>query len=205
MQHTSKQILDEVPNLCRVSPSEATFLGSPIGQDVSINAAITDKVDSLRFIKSRLCLLAKHNAILLLRHCIATPRVLYTLMTAPCFRGNDVLRILIMNFDQCSIVFSTSTRTITWPGHKPSYPSAMERSRSTEQNSLHHLLSWHPLLVAQSSVPPSKTVQHPKPSSGGDCPCVAHGAQPATSPNPREHQAENLWMNHACRPVLKSC
>ena len=194
MQHTSKQILDEVPNLCRVSPSEATFLGSPIGQDVSINAAITDKVDSLRFIKSRLCLLAKHNAILLLRHCIATPRVLYTLMTAPCFRGNDVLRILIMNFDQCSIVFSTSTRTITWPGHKPSYPSAMERSRSTEQNSLHHLLSWHPLLVAQSSsirsflkdCAASLTQQWRRRST-----CGAWG--PAnTSPNSREHKAENV-------------
>ena len=29
----------------------------------------------------------KHDAILLLRHCIATPRVLYTLRTAPCFRS----------------------------------------------------------------------------------------------------------------------
>ena len=86
-ESAGKQILAAAPDLCRVSPSEATLLGSPIGQDVSINAAITDKVSSLKVMGSRLCLLTKHDAILLLRHCIATPRVLYTLRTAPCFRS----------------------------------------------------------------------------------------------------------------------
>ena len=44
-------------------------------------------MSSLKVIGSRLCLLTKHDAILLLRHCIATPRVLYTLRTAPCFQS----------------------------------------------------------------------------------------------------------------------
>ena len=161
-------------------------------------------VDSLRSMGSRLCLLTKHD------RCYP-PATSLSQQQGYCIQsgqrpasGHLALRILFMNFDQSLVVSSTSTWTMAWPGHKPPYLPIVGRLGSTK-HSLHHPLSWHPLLVAQSSVPPSKTVQHPKPSSGGDCPCVAHGAQPATSPNPREHQAENLWMNHACRPVLKSC
>ena len=41
----------------------------------------------MKVMESRLCLLNKHDAILLLHHYIATPRVLYTLRTAPCFQS----------------------------------------------------------------------------------------------------------------------
>ena len=56
---------------------------------------------------SRLCLLNKHDAILLLRHCIATPRVLYTLRTAPCFRS-PCLEELTLSFVPSSALSLTS-------------------------------------------------------------------------------------------------
>ena len=71
--------------LCRVSIANATLLGSPIGGQVSIDDSILEKVKSLKVMRSRLTLLGKHDALCLLRHCFAIPKVLYILRSAPGF------------------------------------------------------------------------------------------------------------------------
>ncbi len=66
------------PTLCKVLPEQATILGSPIGQRYLIDTSLADKTMGTR-------LSHKHDAITLLRHSIAIPRVMYLLRTAPCF------------------------------------------------------------------------------------------------------------------------
>ena len=80
-------ILNAAPDLCKVSHENATLLGSPIGLSHSINVAITDKVNALKTMGSRLCHLSKHD-VLLLRHSFAIPKILYMLRTAPCFSSS---------------------------------------------------------------------------------------------------------------------
>ena len=89
------QLLKVAPNLRQIHPNEATLLGSPIGQLPSINTALSNKIQALRTMGSRLSLLSKHDALLLLGHCFALPKILYVLRTAPCF-----LSPILTSFDQ---------------------------------------------------------------------------------------------------------
>ena len=78
-------LLNSATDLCKTSREDASLLGSPIGLQHSIDVAITDKVNALKTMGSRLCHLSKHDALILLRHSFAIPKILYILRTAPCF------------------------------------------------------------------------------------------------------------------------
>ena len=84
----TSSILQASPDLRVVNTAEATLLGSPIGHLSSLDRAITDKLDALRTMRSRLCLLRKLDALLLLRHSLAIPKILYTLRTSPSFTSS---------------------------------------------------------------------------------------------------------------------
>ena len=94
-------MLSEVPGLRTVSCSQATLLGSPIGDIECINTCILSKVDLLKVMGERLSLLCSHDALILLRHSFSLPKVLYILRTAPCFLSchlqsfDDVLRSIL--------------------------------------------------------------------------------------------------------------
>ena len=94
------EILQTAPDLCTVRPTDAMLLGSPIGQSPSVDSAICAKVNSLKVMGSRLCLLRKHDALLLLRHSFAIPKILYILRTAPCF------------LSPCLVLFDQELRSI---------------------------------------------------------------------------------------------
>ena len=79
------QLLQVAPDLCKVDPKDAILLGSPIGQSASIDEAITSRVEALKFMRHRLTHFQKHDALILLRHSFAIPRILYILRTATCF------------------------------------------------------------------------------------------------------------------------
>ena len=68
-----------------VRSTDATFLGSPIGDTSSINMVLQEKIEFLKTMSVRLSLLARQDALLLLRHAFALPKVLCILRTAPCF------------------------------------------------------------------------------------------------------------------------
>ena len=90
-------MLSAVPGLLVVGRSHATLLGSPIGYTLSMEECIRSKVETLIVMgKSgkRLQLLSSHDALLLLRHSLSIPKVLYILRTAPCF-----LTDLLSTFD----------------------------------------------------------------------------------------------------------
>ena len=111
----TSSILQASPDLRVVNPAEATLLGSPIGHLSSLDRAITDKLDALRTMRSRLCLLRKHDALLLLCHSLAIPKILYTLRSSPSFTSSCLARFDVSCVPHC-LRSSTSDSTMTWSG-----------------------------------------------------------------------------------------
>ena len=74
-----------LPGAPVVPPTKADFLGSPIGDVSSISRTLSSKCNSLSLLSERLDLLSAQEALLLLKHSLALPKLLYTLRTAPCF------------------------------------------------------------------------------------------------------------------------
>ena len=66
-----------------VSHNQATLVGTPLGCTDSIDAAISVKVKKLKLMGERLCHLSKKDLLLLFRHSLAIPKLLYLLRTAP--------------------------------------------------------------------------------------------------------------------------
>ena len=82
---TRNSILPSLPGAKVVNPNEATLLGSSIGDTASITDILRSKITMLKRMGDRLQHLSAHDAILLLKHSFALPKLLYNLRTAPCF------------------------------------------------------------------------------------------------------------------------
>ena len=78
-------ILSVLEGARTVDPSKANLLSSPIGDIDSISVIVREKMELLRLLSDRLKLLFAQDALLLLHHSLAIPKVLYTLRTSPCF------------------------------------------------------------------------------------------------------------------------
>ena len=70
-----EKMLLEAPGLRLVSCSQATLLGSPIGGTECVDVAIMKKIDALKIMGDRLSLLQAHDALLLLHHSFAIPKI----------------------------------------------------------------------------------------------------------------------------------
>ena len=98
---TKEQWLATSPDLLFSDPESATLLGSPLGDVNSISESITEKIQLLSTMGNRLQLLQAHDAIILLRHSVALPKMLYLLRTCPTFTSpqlqsyDDLLRSLL--------------------------------------------------------------------------------------------------------------
>ena len=78
-------ILALIPDAAITDPNIACLLGSPIGNIESTSKAIVEKARLLEIMGDRLQHLEAHDALLLLRHSLAIPKLLFTLRTAPSF------------------------------------------------------------------------------------------------------------------------
>ena len=78
-------ILSSLQGARVIDLSDASLLGSPIGSVRSIESSPREKIELLRCMGSRLSGLLIQDALLLLRHSFAIPKLLYTLRTSPCF------------------------------------------------------------------------------------------------------------------------
>ena len=81
-------VFSSFPGLQVVGRSCASLLGTPIGDLQSIERCLRDKLEKLGVLGDRLHLLSSHDALLILRHSLCIPKVLYILRTAPCFLSN---------------------------------------------------------------------------------------------------------------------
>ena len=90
-ESTCEAFLSQAPGIRRVSCGKASLLGTPLGSVDSISGTIKEKADILRRMGERLNLLPSQDALLLLRHSFAIPKVLYILRTAPCFLSSELM------------------------------------------------------------------------------------------------------------------
>ena len=71
------------------------LLGAPLFQE-AVEYSLTPKLKNLELMISRLKEIDNHEALFLLRHCFAIPKVTYYLRSAPCFLVPSILE----DFDQ---------------------------------------------------------------------------------------------------------
>ena len=73
-----------------LNKSELSLLGAPIFPE-AINSILNPKLENLKLMASRLIEIDNHEALFLLRHCFAMPKLTYFLRTSPCFLEQDTL------------------------------------------------------------------------------------------------------------------
>ncbi len=88
---TLDAFLADAPGFSVVNASDTLLLGSAIGGPDACRPILEAKIGMLRTMGVRLSHLASHDALLLLSHSIAIPKMLYVLRTAPCFLHPDLL------------------------------------------------------------------------------------------------------------------
>ena len=78
-----------------IKKSELVLLGAPLFQE-AVEYSLTPKLKNLELMISRLKEIDNHEALFLLRHCFAIPKVTYYLRSSPCFLVPSILE----DFDQ---------------------------------------------------------------------------------------------------------
>ena len=105
------------PTIRTIAPNEAILLGAPL-TTAAIGPSFQPKIDALSRLTIRLNSLRAHDALYLLRNCIAIPKLLYLLRTSPTWKRNEDLE----SFDE---IVRLSLQSITnvkmegavWQGH----------------------------------------------------------------------------------------
>ena len=82
---TMQSVPSSFPDLKIVDPSCATLLGSPLGNATALHSCLESKAHQLKLISDHLCHLESHNALILLRHALAIPKLLHILCSSPAF------------------------------------------------------------------------------------------------------------------------
>ena len=102
-------IVTTLPGALVVDSANACLLGSPIGDVISINASINEKIKDLSIMGDRFVHLSSHDSLALLRHSFAIPKLHYLLRTAPCFLSHQleeydcVLRSILSSVTNCPL------------------------------------------------------------------------------------------------------
>ena len=107
------------PGLSATDPQDAILLGSPLGSN-SMIASLDNQINQLRVVGERLCHLQVHDAITILRHSLAIPKLLHLLRTSPAFSSP-----LLESWD--ALLFSIASR-ITNTVLRPGDPSQLQAS-----------------------------------------------------------------------------
>ena len=91
---TRDQLLKVVPGLQVIGMDQVEVLGSPVGSMTLVDVVIKEKIRLLELLGERLRLLQAQDALLLLCHSLAIPKVLHVLQSSPCFAST-----LLSDFD----------------------------------------------------------------------------------------------------------
>jgi hypothetical protein len=90
-QESLDRIAELLPGVKFLDRSECHLLGAPI-TDEALPIALQDKFDAISLLVSRLPDIEPHIAFFLLRNCLAIPKLVYSLRSAPTFLEQDLLR-----------------------------------------------------------------------------------------------------------------
>ena len=110
-----EQIHSVAPNIRVIQPHEAILLGAPLTSE-ALDPILSLKIDDVRRLSSRLVALHAHDALFLLRNCLAIPKLLYILRTAPMWKIHEGLNTFDETVRQalqsvCNINMDNSTWT----------------------------------------------------------------------------------------------
>ena len=79
------------PEIREISMDSLTLLGSPILPE-AIDGVLQSKLESFQLMCDRLKIIDPHDALFLLRHAFALPKLTYFLRTSPCFKNTEILK-----------------------------------------------------------------------------------------------------------------
>ena len=155
----SASLLSLIPGAKTIHPSAAHLLGAPLGDIFSISNFISEKTHSLKVMDSRLRHLQAQDAIILLRHSFAIPKLLYSLRTSPCFSSpalasyDDELRSILSSLtntclDESSSAWTQATLLVSYGGlgirsAVQLAPSAFLASAAGSSDLIHQILPSH--------------------------------------------------------------
>ena len=74
-----------------VEMEDLVLLGSPLLPGVGVDTVLASKREDLETLASRLPLMPAHDCLFLLRNVVTTPRLVYTLRTAPCTGSKELV------------------------------------------------------------------------------------------------------------------
>ena len=97
----------------------ATLLGSPLGSIEAISEAVNEKINLLKVMGNSLQYLHAHDAILLLRHSFAIPKLLYVIQTAPFFISPSLKEYDAVLRSMCAPSLIIISKRKTHHGFKP--------------------------------------------------------------------------------------
>ena len=120
-------ILSVSPQLQVTMPNSVSLLGSPLGDIDCISDTIQLKVSNLETMGVRLQRMHAHDALQLLRHSFALPKMMHILCTAPCFLSScltgydDILRSILsgivnVNFQENDLTWTQATLPVKCGG-----------------------------------------------------------------------------------------
>ena len=105
-----------------VDSAGATLLGSPISDESAISNALREKIKLLWSMEGQLKYLSSHDGLLLLRHSLAIPKLLYSLRFSPCFLA-PVLQEYYQVLKSCvSAITNFHFVRMIWLGPRPHSP-----------------------------------------------------------------------------------
>ena len=73
-----------------IPEQDLSLLGAPLLPE-AVRPILESKLENLKLMTSRLKLIDNHEALFLLQHCFAIPKLTYFLITSPCFMDEIVL------------------------------------------------------------------------------------------------------------------
>jgi hypothetical protein len=105
-----KQIAPEIKILTR---KELTLLGTPICSE-AIDEALSVKLITFNRLCKNLHMVDTHDAFFLLKNCLAIPKMMYTLRTAPCFTSQTLLTIDKCIHDTLAAILNVNLEDNAW-------------------------------------------------------------------------------------------
>ena len=165
-EETAAPFASLFPNAKRVNPSDASLLVSSVGNISSINNILEEKTALLKKMGDRLVHLSSHDAILLLKHSFAIPKLLYNLRTLPCFYSpalevyDKTLRSIVsgitnIHFEESDPAWQQATLPVKLGGlgvrsAVQLAPSAFLASAAASSDLVHHIV---PPTLQSSPIP----------------------------------------------------
>ena len=92
--------IQRAPDIQILKEEDLTLLGAPI-TEASIDGVLREKLEALKLMSSRLEDISSHEALFLLRHCLAIPKLQYFLRSAPCFKNPQMLEEYDLVLQDC--------------------------------------------------------------------------------------------------------